>query len=208
MSKWNKLLQDIRVVPVLVIEDVEKAVPLAKTLCEAGLHVLEITLRTKAALPAIKAIKDNVPEAILGVGTVLDHEQIDHAANHDCQFFVSPGHTPNLVQEAKQKELPFLFGANTLSEMMFLREQGFIMQKFFPAELNGGVKLLKAAYSVLPDVQFCPTGGISIENAEDYLNLPNVACIGGSWIAPKDLITSGDWDKISKLAKHAATLGR
>lgn len=208
MSEWNDLLKDVRIIPVLVIDDVETAIPLAETLCQAGLPVLEITLRTKAALPAIKAIRDNVSQAILGVGTVLDVPQVQQSIDHGAQFCVSPGHTANLLDEAERQKIPFLFGASSLSEMMYLRERGFLMQKFFPAELNGGVPFLKAVNSVLPDVMLCPTGGISSETAETYLSLPNIPCLGGSWIAPKDLINSGDWEEISKRASHAAQLGK
>ena len=207
MIDWTKLLNGCRVIPVLVIENMEDAVPLAKTLCEAGLPILEITLRTDAALQAIERIKDNVPEAILGVGTVLEIDQMHQAKKSGAEFFVSPAHTANLVTEAQENEYPFLFGAQTLAEMMTLREKGLHMQKFFPAELNGGVKFLKAVHSVLPDIQFCPTGGITLENAPDYLSLPNVACIGGSWIAPKDLIATKNWSEISKRAKEASKLG-
>lgn len=208
MSEWSELLNGTRIIPVLVIDQIEDAVPLARTLCDAGLFVLEITLRTAVARDAIKRIQADVAAAIVGVGTILEDTQLLDVSSLGVRFAVSPGHTLNLLETARLEGIAYLPGAQTLSEVLFLREKGFFFQKFFPAELSGGTKALKAISSVIPDVTFCPTGGLTPENASEYLSLKNVECIGGSWIAPRDLIRAHEWEEISKRAKSAILLNK
>ncbi|WP_275097823.1 bifunctional 4-hydroxy-2-oxoglutarate aldolase/2-dehydro-3-deoxy-phosphogluconate aldolase [Sedimenticola hydrogenitrophicus] len=206
MTDWGELLKETSVIPVLVIDRIEDAVPLASTLVDAGLRVLEITLRTPASREAIQEILNGVPQAVIGAGTVLDADQLNEMAELGVRFAVSPGHTPALLDAARETGLPFLPGAQTLAEILFVREHGFYFQKFFPAGLNGGTAMLKSISTVVQDVNFCPTGGVSPDNAHAYLSLPNVACVGGSWIAPRDLIMAGRWDEIFSLAKAARLL--
>lgn len=206
MAVWTELLSGVSMIPVLVIDKADDAVPLAKTLVAAGMPVLEITLRTPEAMEAIRRVAEEVPEAIVGAGTMLEPEQFDALAEAGGRFAVSPGHTGALLEAAIENDMPFLPGVQTLSEMLFLRECGFTMQKFFPAEQSGGAAFLKTVSGVVGDISFCPTGGISPKNAADYLSLPNVACIGGSWMAPRDLIQANDWDEIGKRAKDAVAL--
>lgn len=200
------LLNQAPVVPVLVIDDVADAVPLASALVEGGLPVLEITLRTKAAPYCIRAIKAEVKQAIVGSGTVLDKEGLKLSAELGCAFAVSPGATPALIAAAEKVKTPLLPASRSPSEAMVLLEQGYGLQKFFPAEQSGGAAYLSALMSPLPQVRFCPTGGITPEIAPSYLKLANVVTIGGSWMASKALIANKDWAGIVKLAAAAARL--
>ncbi len=201
------LCQMAPVIPVLVIEDITHAVPLAEALVAGGLPVLEVTLRTEAALAAIKAMSA-VPGAVLGAGTVLTPTQMAEAKDAGARFAVAPGATPALIDAARVHEMPLLPGAQTCSEVMVLLEQGYTVQKFFPAEAIGGAGALKSIGGPLPQVTFCPTGGISMDRAPDYLRLSNVACVGGSWVAPKDAMVNGDWQSIAALAQSASQLPR
>lgn len=194
------------VIPVLTVERVADAVPLARALVKGGLPVLEITLRTEAALESLAAIAREVPEAVVGAGTVLDEAQVRRAVAAGARFGVSPGCTPALAKAVKEAGLPFLPGVQTVSDAMALREQGFGLLKFFPADVAGGTGWLKAAAAPLAGLRFCPTGGIGLGTAPDYLALPNVACVGGSWVAPRDAIAAGDWPRIERLAAAAAAL--
>ena len=199
-------LRSAPVVPVMVIENLEDAVPLARALVKGGLPVLEITLRTKAARDCIKAIIAEVEGAIVGTGTVLTHEQLHLSDKLGCAFAVSPGASPMLMQAAKNFSVPLLPGAATASESMALLEQGYSLQKFFPAEPSGGAPYLASLASPLPQVRFCPTGGITPELAPSYLKLANVITLGGSWMAPKALVAAKKWDEVEKLARAAASL--
>jgi 2-dehydro-3-deoxyphosphogluconate aldolase/(4S)-4-hydroxy-2-oxoglutarate aldolase len=199
-------LRSAPVVPVMVIENLEDAVPLARALVKGGLPVLEITLRTKAARDCIKAIIAEVEGAIVGTGTVLTHEQLHLSDKLGCAFAVSPGASPMLMQAAKNFSVPLLPGAATASESMALLEQGYSLQKFFPAEPSGGAPYLASLASPLPQVRFCPTGGITPELAPSYLKLANVITLGGSWMAPKALVAAKKWDEIEKLARAASAL--
>jgi len=187
---------------------VADAVPLARALVKGGLPVLEITFRTSAALEALAAIAREVPEAVVGAGTVLDQAQLRRAIDAGARFGVSPGCTPALAAAVKAAGLPFLPGVQTVSEAMALREQGFRLLKFFPADAAGGQTWLKAASAPLAGLRFCPTGGVGMETAPGYLALSNVACVGGSWVAPHDAVAAGDWLRIERLAAAAAALKR
>lgn len=194
------------VIPVIVIDSLATAVPLARALVAGGLSVLEITLRTPVAMDALRAIASEVPEAVVGVGTVLSPAQLDDAGRAGARFAVSPGVTPTLVAAARDHAVPLLPGAATVSEVMFLREAGYRFLKFFPAEASGGTKFLSSLASVIGDVRFCPTGGVTPANAGTYLALPNVVCVGGSWMLPKDRVAAGDWDAIRTAAAAASAL--
>lgn len=200
------IMETSPVVPVMVIENLEDAVPLAKALVEGGLKVLEITLRTAPALEAIAAIKMSVPDAIVGAGTIINTETLQAAIEAGSEFIVTPGTTPAIIEVAQAAGVPILPGVNTPSEAMVLLEKGITAMKFFPAEAAGGIPMLKSIAGPLPQITFCPTGGISPKNARDYLALPNVACVGGSWMAPPDLVKSKNWTEIKRLAAEAATL--
>lgn len=202
----DDILQTAPVIPVMVIDTLADAVPLAQALVEGGLRVLEITLRTSIALEAIAAIKQAVPEAIVGAGTVINAETFAAARAAGAEFIVTPGCTPALLAAAQRAGLPFLPGVNTPSEAMVLLEQGIRAMKFFPAAAAGGIPMLKAMAGPLPQIRFCPTGGIHPGNARDYLALPNVACVGGSWMAPAELVQAGNWNEITRLAREAAAL--
>ncbi|MBA3592144.1 MAG: bifunctional 4-hydroxy-2-oxoglutarate aldolase/2-dehydro-3-deoxy-phosphogluconate aldolase [Methylibium sp.] len=195
------------VIPVIVIERPEDAEPLARALVRGGLRVLEVTLRTPAALDAIRAMC-TVEGAIVGAGTVLGSQQYDAAVEAGAQFVVSPGLTDSLAAFAKAQKVPLLPGTATASEVMRAREAGFTRLKFFPAESSGGVATLKGFASVFPDVRFCPTGGISSDSATAYLRLANVACVGGSWPMPPEAIATRDWGRIERLAGATAALRR
>ncbi|MGB0799529.1 MAG: bifunctional 4-hydroxy-2-oxoglutarate aldolase/2-dehydro-3-deoxy-phosphogluconate aldolase [Planktomarina sp.] len=195
------------VIPVLTIERVEDARPLAEALVKGGLPALEVTLRTDAAMAAIAEIA-KVKGAFAGVGTILTPEHVEQSKAAGAVFGVSPGSTASIIDAARANDLPLLPGAVTASEVMHLADLGFEFQKFFPAEAAGGTPTIKAFSAPLPQITFCPTGGISPANAESYLSLPNVRCIGGSWIAPLDLIRSGKWDEITERARLAAALRR
>ncbi len=205
----NQLLDIMRaspVIPVIVIDDIEHAVPLAKALVAGGIRVLEVTLRTAHGLPAIRAMVEQVPGAIVGVGTLTQVKEFFSAREAGAVFGVSPGLTPALIAAAKSSGLPLLPGVMTPSEVMVAREAGFRQLKLFPAVLAGGVGMLNAIAGPLGDVTFCPTGGISLETAPDFLACQNVACVGGSWLTPKDLLKSVDWTRISALAVAASKL--
>ncbi len=203
----RQLLAGIRVVPVVVIDAIDTATPLAETFLEAGLRAIEVTLRTEAGLRAIEAIARDVPEMIVGAGSLRRVEQIRDVCDAGARFGVSPGSTPSLLAGARELGLPFIPGAATASEMLGLLEQGVSLQKFFPAELAGGAAYLKAVGAPLPEVSFMPTGGVTPGNADDYLGLANVACIGGSWLAPRDLLEARNFAEIGRLARDAARLG-
>ena len=194
------------VVPVLTIDRVEQAVPLARALVAGGLNVLEITLRTPTALDAIREMVRGVPGAIVGAGTVLDPEQGARAMANGARFLVSPGMSPRLVEAAAAWPVPFLPGVATASEAMALADMGYRALKFFPAEPAGGTAALKALGAPLADLVFCPTGGIDAAKAPAYLALPNVAAVGGSWVAPAKAVAAGDWDAITGLAAEASRL--
>ena len=194
------------VIPVVVIHDVKLAVPMARALVAGGAPAIEVTLRTPAALDAIRAIAAEVEGAMIGVGTVLTARDLEAARQAGARFAVSPGVSPKLLDAADDSDLPLLPGAATASEIMALLERGYRHLKFFPAVPAGGHKLLGAWASPLPQVRFCPTGGISLSNAADFLTLPNVICVGGSWLTPADKLAAGDWDGIELLAREAAGL--
>ncbi|MGB7288121.1 MAG: bifunctional 4-hydroxy-2-oxoglutarate aldolase/2-dehydro-3-deoxy-phosphogluconate aldolase [Salaquimonas sp.] len=204
----RKTMTAAPVIPVVVINDVKKAVGLARALVAGGLPAIEITLRTGNALECIKAVADEVEGAIAGAGTVLDHGQMKAVEAAGAKFMVSPGVSPKLLDAAKDCPVALLPGAATASEMMSLGEAGFSYLKFFPAEAAGGANYLKSIASPLPQFKICPTGGVSLSNALNYLNLPNVLCVGGSWVAPADLIEQEDWAGIEKLAREAAGLAK
>jgi 2-dehydro-3-deoxyphosphogluconate aldolase / (4S)-4-hydroxy-2-oxoglutarate aldolase len=199
------LLGKTPVIPVLTIGDAAQAVPLARALVSGGLAVLEVTLRTAAALAAIKAIADAVPDAVVGAGTVTGPPDIDKALAAGARFLVSPG-TTAVLADAFAARAPALPGCATVSEAMTLAERGFAVLKFFPAEPSGGVAWLKAVAEPLPRIRFCPTGGVNIANAAAYLALPNVIAVGGSWVAPEPMISAGKFDRIAELAREAAAL--
>ncbi len=194
------------VMPVMVINNLEQAVPLAKALVEGGLKVLEITLRTPVALDAIRRIKAEVPGAIVGAGTIINIETLNNAIEAGAEFIVSPGVTDSLIDAALASGVPILPGVATSSEVMRLLEKGITSMKFFPAEAAGGIPMLKSFGGPLPQVTFCPTGGVNPKNAPEYLGLSNVACVGGSWMAPAELVDAGDWTEITRRATEAASL--
>ena len=200
-----KICAAASVIPVLTIDRVEDAQPLARALIAGGLPALEITLRTDAALEAIAAIAE-VEGAMVGVGTLLTPAQVQDAKAAGAIFGVSPGATPSLIAAALEFDLALLPGAATATEAMRLLEQGFTFQKFFPAEAAGGALALGSMAGPLPQITFCPTGGVTPENAKTYLALPNTLCVGGSWIAPKALVATGAWDEITQIARRAASL--
>jgi len=193
------------VIPVLVIDDVEQAVPLATALVAGGLRVLEVTLRTPAALEAMKAMTD-VEGAIVGVGTALNADDLKRAKDHGAQFAVSPGFTPELGKAAAQISMPLLPGIANSADIMHALDHGLTELKFFPASQAGGPAMLKALGGPFVDVVFCPTGGINVESAPDYLALKNVICVGGSWVAPASAVKAGKWDEITALAAASLAL--
>jgi 2-dehydro-3-deoxyphosphogluconate aldolase/(4S)-4-hydroxy-2-oxoglutarate aldolase len=196
------------VIPVLKIARVEDAVPLARALAAGGLKAIEITLRTPAALDAIRAVAEQVKEAVVGAGTILDAGQFAAAESAGARFIVSPGFTPALAQAAASSKVPLLPGAITPGEILAAAEHGYSILKFFPAGPAGGAPFLKALASPFAGVRFCPTGGVDAGNAGAYLALENVACVGGSWVAPDALVRAGNWDEITRLAQQAAALPR
>lgn len=192
----------------VVIEDAADAVPMARALLAGGVEVVEVTLRSKAALNAIRAIAHALPDVIVGAGTLTRAEDFERAAAAGARFAVSPGLTPALTEAARASALPFMPGALTPSEMLAARASGFTALKLFPAEVAGGVALLKALRSILPDLIFCPTGGIDARSAASYLALDNVACVGGSWLTPVELLREKNWQAIEALARAACDLRR
>ena len=195
------------IIPVLVVDNVAQARPLAEALVAGGLPVLEVTLRTPAALDVIAAMAD-VEGGVVGAGTLVTPDDVAAAKAAGAEFGVSPGTTDALIAACEAEELPLLPGAATATEAMALYERGYDMLKFFPAQASGGAAKLKAIAGPLPQISFCPTGGITPANAESYLGLPNVICAGGSWVAPRDLVETGDWSAIKALAQAAAALPR
>jgi 2-dehydro-3-deoxyphosphogluconate aldolase / (4S)-4-hydroxy-2-oxoglutarate aldolase len=205
-EKLLALLGGQPVIPVLKIERAADAVPLARALARGGLKVIEITLRTPEALEAIRRASGEVEEAIVGAGTILSATQFEEAAKAGSRFIVSPGITREVLTAGQNSEVPLLPGAITPSEIMTAAEAGLDFLKFFPAEQAGGVTFLKSLASPFSGIRFCPTGGIGVKNAKDYLSLPNVICVGGSWVAPDDLVKAGKWDEIEALAREASLI--
>ncbi|MFJ3042750.1 MULTISPECIES: bifunctional 4-hydroxy-2-oxoglutarate aldolase/2-dehydro-3-deoxy-phosphogluconate aldolase [Streptomyces] len=195
------------VVPVVVVDDLADAVPLARALVAGGLPAIEVTLRTPVALDAIRAIAGEVPGAVVGAGTVVTAAQVREVMAAGARFLVSPGWTDALLEAMRASGVPFLPGVSTTSEVVALLERGVREMKFFPAEAAGGTAYLKALAAPLPQARFCPTGGISPASAPEYLALPNVGCVGGSWMLPKDAVADGDWGRVEALAREAAALG-
>lgn len=205
----NEIVKVAPVIPVMVVERIEDAVPLARALYNGGLKVLEITLRTPCALDAITAMVESLPDdAVIGAGTIITPADLEKAVKAGSTFLVSPGTTPALIEAAKNSSVPLLPGVATPTEAMNLFVQGFTHLKFFPAEAAGGVPMMKSIGGPLPQITFCPTGGIDLAKAPSYLALPNVACVGGTWMAPKELMQAGRWDEIERLAREAASLPR
>ncbi|GGJ11685.1 bifunctional 4-hydroxy-2-oxoglutarate aldolase/2-dehydro-3-deoxy-phosphogluconate aldolase [Streptomyces brasiliensis] len=196
------------VVPVVVIEDAADAVPLARALVAGGLPAIEVTLRTPAALAAIRAVAAEVPDAVVGAGTVLTTGQVGDCVAAGARFLVSPGWTDVLLEAMRESGVPFLPGVSTTSEVMALLERGVREMKFFPAQAAGGTAYLKSLAGPLPQARFCPTGGIGPANAPDYLSLPNVGCVGGTWMLPADAVAARDWTRVETLAREAAELRR
>ncbi|GAA7887905.1 bifunctional 4-hydroxy-2-oxoglutarate aldolase/2-dehydro-3-deoxy-phosphogluconate aldolase [Helicobacter pylori] len=201
-----EVLQISPIVPVVVIEDIKDAVPLAQSLVEGGIPIIEVTLRSSCALEAIELIAKNVPKMRVGAGTILNPTQLEQAQNRGAEFLISPGLTIKLLEYAKKKDMPLIPGVSSSSEVMQALELGYNALKFFPAEYCGGVKLLNAFNGPFKGVKFCPTGGISIDNMHSYLNLENVLCVGGSWLTPKNLIQNKEWDKITEICKRSLAL--
>ena len=196
------------VIPVLTVEGPKDGVPLARALVAGGLRALEVTLRTEGALEALRAMAAEVPEAVMGAGTVLTPRHLELALEAGTRFIVSPGCTPALAREVKATGVGFMPGIQTVSESMAMAEQGFHLLKFFPAGAAGGPSWLKSVAAPLAEIRFCPTGGVNAANAPEYLALANVVCVGGSWVAPADTIAARDWPRIERLAAAAAALKR
>jgi 2-dehydro-3-deoxyphosphogluconate aldolase/(4S)-4-hydroxy-2-oxoglutarate aldolase len=207
-SELTEVLAEQRIVAVVTIERAVDALPLADALCAGGVRAIEVTLRSDAAWSAIEAIAKARPDAIVGAGTVRDARSLRAARNAGAQFAVSPGFTPALHAAAVAAGLPWLPGVATASEIMLAREAGHVLLKFFPAEAAGGPRALRAFAAVFPDVGFCPTGGVTAENVRGYLELPNVFCVGGTWLAPAALTSAREWPKIQELALRAVDLAR
>jgi len=201
-----QVMQDAPVIPVIVLNDVTHAVPMARALVAGGIRMLEVTLRTSQALACIEAIAKEVPEAIVGAGTVRNASDAKAAANAGAKFAVSPGYTPSVGQACRDEGLSLLPGVATGSEIMMAQEDGYTELKFFPAMQAGGSAMLKAWGGPFFDVRFCPTGGVTAQNASEFLSLPNVACVGGSWLVPAEALAHGDWARIEKLAREACQL--
>lgn len=204
--KSESLLDLSPVIPIVVLRDAGHAVPLASALAAGGVRIVEVTLRTDAALPAIERIAAEVPDVVVGAGTITAPEHVAQAVAAGAQFLISPGSTPSVLDAMADSGLPFLPGVATASEVMTLLERGVTELKFFPAEAAGGHAYLKALAGPLPQARFCPTGGITPQAAPDYLALPNVGCVGGSWLAPDDALAAGDWTRVKRLATQAAEL--
>ena len=200
------LLRQSPVMPVIVVNDAAVAVDLARALVAGGIRTLEITLRTKAALAAMRRIRDEVPDALVGAGTVRTRAHLEAALDAGAQFGLSPGLTPELAAAARASCVPFIPGVATASEAMHAQDEGFNILKLFPAEAVGGIKLLKALAGPLPELRFCPTGGIDASNAPAYLAQPNVLAVGGSWLTPADALAAQDWARITQLAREASAL--
>ncbi|BDH45453.1 ketohydroxyglutarate aldolase [Salmonella enterica subsp. enterica serovar Choleraesuis] len=207
MKNWKvsaeQILKTGPVVPVIVVNKIEHAVPMAKALVAGGVRVLEVTLRTECAMEAIRLIAKEVPDAIVGAGTVTNPQQLKEVTEAGAQFAISPGLTDELLKAATAGTIPLIPGISTVSELMLGMSHGLKEFKFFPAEANGGVKALQAIAGPFAHIRFCPTGGISPANYRDYLALKSVLCIGGSWLVPADALESGDYDRITRLAREA-----
>lgn len=206
MADATHILRVSPVIPVVTINDPRHAVPVARALADGGVRIIELTLRTDSALESLKLIAEEVPEILLGAGTILAPGQADAAMDAGAQFLVSPGVTPALLAHMLTLEVPILPGVATVGEVMAVLERGLHAMKFFPAGPAGGPAYVAAIGAPIPHVQFCPTGGISPASAPDYLRLPNVSCVGGSWLTPSDAIENGDWQRITELAQQAVTL--
>ncbi len=206
-KNWKVSAEDVfkqgPVVPVLIVNNIAHAVPLAKALLAGGVSVLEVTLRTPVALDVIAKIVAEVPEALVGAGTVTNKAQLKQVEQAGAQFALSPGITSDLLQAGNDGGIPLIPGIATTSELMQAMDLGYTHFKFFPAEAAGGIRAVKSIGGPFPDAVFCPTGGISLNNYQDYLALPNVRCVGGSWLAPDDAMQAGDWSRITKLARQA-----
>ena len=206
-QSWQYSAQDVfatsPVVPVLVIKKLEHAVPLAKALIAGGINILEVTLRTPVALEAIELIAKELPDAMIGAGTVTNAEQLQQVTDVGAKFAISPGMTAELLAAGQAGSIALIPGISSTSDLMRARDAGYTHLKFVPAEAVGGVKAIKSIAGPVPDMVFCPTGGISLSNYHDYLALPNIHCVGGSWLAPDALMDAGDWDAITQLAKEA-----
>ncbi|MFI0543944.1 bifunctional 4-hydroxy-2-oxoglutarate aldolase/2-dehydro-3-deoxy-phosphogluconate aldolase [Streptomyces sp. WSLK1-3] len=205
-SSHASLLDIAPVVPVVVLANASDAVPLARALVAGGLSAIEVTLRTPAALDAIRAIAEEVPDAVVGAGTVITPEQVRESVAAGAHFLVSPGWTDVLLEAMRGSGVPFLPGVSTTSEVVALLERGVREMKFFPAEAAGGTAYLRSLSGPLPQARFCPTGGIAAGNAPDYLSLPNVGCVGGTWMLPADAIAARDWERVERLARDASQL--
>jgi 2-dehydro-3-deoxyphosphogluconate aldolase/(4S)-4-hydroxy-2-oxoglutarate aldolase len=210
MINWKITSADVfsqgPVVPVLVIEKVEDALPIARALMEGGIRVLEVTLRTQAALAVIETIAKEIPEAYIGAGTVTNREQLKAVTDAGAKFAISPGLTADLLAAGKEGSIPLIPGVSNISDLMKANDAGYDHLKFFPAEAAGGVKALKSIGGPFPNTVFCPTGGIGLNNYKEYLALPNVRCVGGSWLAPNDAIENKQWQVLSDLAKQAISI--
>jgi 2-dehydro-3-deoxyphosphogluconate aldolase/(4S)-4-hydroxy-2-oxoglutarate aldolase len=205
-DRLEPMLRLAPVIAIVTIDDVDHAVPLAKSLLEGGVHGIEVTLRTPSALASIEAIRSNVPDACVGAGTVLTPADVEASENAGALFFVSPGSSPALIDAMEKSDVPWLPGSASASEAMALLELGYRLQKFFPAEPAGGVDFLRSLAAPLPKIKFCPTGGIRAQTMQNYLELPNVICVGGSWLSPANVMRDKDWKAITALAR-AATAG-
>ena len=207
MAETNGLLQVSPVIPVVTIDDPQHAVPIARALADGGIPIIELTLRTESALTSLKLIANEVPDILVGAGTVLTPGQAYAAVSAGAQFLVSPGVTPSLLDYMLTLNTPVLPGVATVGEVMAVHERGIGDMKFFPAGPAGGPSYLAAIGAPLPHVRFCPTGGVSLASAPDYLKLPNVSCVGGSWLTPRSSVESNDWNQITALARQASRLG-
>jgi 2-dehydro-3-deoxyphosphogluconate aldolase / (4S)-4-hydroxy-2-oxoglutarate aldolase len=207
MADATSVLHVSPVIPVVTIADPQHAVPVARALADGGVRIIELTLRTGSALESMKRIAAEVPEILLGAGTILNPGQADAAVAAGAQFLVSPGVTPSLLDHMLQLDIPVLPGVATVGEVMAVMERGLSAMKFFPAGPAGGPEYLAAIGAPIPEVQFCPTGGVSLESAPGYLSLPNVTCVGGSWLTPRAAVEGEDWAQITRLAQGAAGLG-
>jgi 2-dehydro-3-deoxyphosphogluconate aldolase/(4S)-4-hydroxy-2-oxoglutarate aldolase len=206
MADATSLLRVSPVIPVVTIDDPRRAVPVARALAEGGVGIIELTLRTENALTSLKRIADEVPDIIVGAGTVLTPAQADAAVAAGAQFLVSPGVTPSLLGHMLTLGVPILPGVATVGEVMQVLESGLTAMKFFPAGPAGGPDYVAAIGAPIPQVQFCPTGGVSLSSAPAYLALPNVSCVGGSWVTPRGAVENEDWQQITRLAREAAGL--
>ncbi|MBZ7948709.1 bifunctional 4-hydroxy-2-oxoglutarate aldolase/2-dehydro-3-deoxy-phosphogluconate aldolase [Campylobacter sp. RM9929] len=199
----KEILEVSKIIPVITIYDLKTSVDLAKALIEGGIKILEITLRTQEAIEAIKLISKEIPEAVVGAGTVLNTKMLEEVKNAGAKFAISPGLNVVFAKEARNIDLPLIPGIATAGELMLALEFGFKNLKFFPAQAAGGINMLKSLSAPFQEVKFCPTGGISLDNMNDYLKLDNVLCVGGSWLTPKELILDKKWNQITQIAKQS-----